>query len=78
MIHTFENKEPTLEEAQELVGGYVTLLPLPPHMQNGEMQVLVNEEGLLKGLPLNEKASQMFQQKIVGSVVILKGKARWT
>jgi len=77
MIHTFTDKEPTLEEAQKLVGGYVTFLPLPPEMHD-RMQVLVDEEGLLKDLPVNEEASNKFGQEIFGPVVVLEGDARWT
>lgn len=72
MIHTFENKEPSLEEAQQLVGGYVEILNISP-----DMQVLVNEEGRMKGLPHNEKATALCGFNIVGPAVVLKGDARW-
>ena len=42
-----------------------------------ELQVLVNEEGLLKDLPLNVEASKLCMQPIVGDVVVLKGEAQW-
>ena len=43
-----------------------------------DIQVLVNEEGLLVGLPFNEEASKLCDTGIVGDAIILKGKARWT
>lgn len=63
---------PTLEEAQALVGGYVALAVDQP-----DMQVLVDDDGLSKGLALNNKASTLCKMPIVGNVVILKGKAMW-
>lgn len=38
----------TLEALQELVGGYIEAIPLFPNIV-----VIVNEEGVLKGLPFN-------------------------
>ena len=65
MITTFEDRKPTLEEAQGIVGGYVEMVLLPKDIN---VQVLVNEEGLLEDLPV----------KIVGPVIVLKGDAKWT
>jgi len=42
------------------------------------VQVLVNEEGLLEDLPVNQEASELCGQKIVGPVIVLKGDAKWT
>ena len=76
MITVFDKKEdrPSLEKAQELVGGLVEMVHLP---HRPELQVLVNEEGLLKDLPLNVEASKLCMQPIVGDVVVLKGEAQW-
>jgi len=76
MITTFESKKdrPSLKDAQALVGGLVEMVHLP---HKPELQVLVNEEGLLKDLPLNVEASKMCMMPIVGDVVILKGEAQW-
>tara|TARA_R100000544_G_scaffold27174_1_gene14089 strand:+ start:252 stop:479 length:228 start_codon:yes stop_codon:yes gene_type:complete len=75
MITTFEDRKPTLEEAQGIVGGYVEMVLLPKDIN---VQVLVNEEGLLENLPVNQAASELCGQKIVGPVVVLKGDAKWT
>jgi hypothetical protein len=45
---------------------------------NPEIQILVNEEGLLRGLPFNEEASRLCDTGIVGDAIILKGEAKWT
>jgi len=74
MIHVFEDKKPTLEEAQALVGGLVEMVRSPTDQ---EIQILVNEEGLLTGLPFNEEASKMCDTGIVGDAIILKGNAKW-
>lgn len=71
-IALFEDQPPTLDEAQAAVGGYVTLVNLP----NGD-QMLVDEEGSLKLLAINEEATFHAGQLIVGPVAILRGTARW-
>ena len=75
MIKTFEHQKPTLEEAQEIVGGYVEMVHSP---NNTDIQILVNEEGLLTGLPFNKEATELCGTGIVGNAVILKGDAKWT
>lgn len=75
MIHVFETKPPTLEEAQEIVGGYVQVVRSPAHR---DWQVLVNEEGLLLNLPFNSEATELCQTGIVGPAIVLKGAAKWT
>jgi hypothetical protein len=66
------DKSPSLEEAQLAVGGYVELVRL----KDGR-QVLVNEEGLLQRLPINEEASLLCNRTIVGNALVLSGKAKW-
>lgn len=72
MIKEISDKPPTLEEAQDFVGGYVELVEL-----SGGAQLLVNEEGLLRGLPYNSEASAVSHLNIVGPVILLTGAARW-
>ena len=48
--------EPTLESAQEFVGGYVEGITFP----NGDY-LIVNEEGKLMGLPLNPEATLLWR-----------------
>ena len=74
MIHVFEDRAPTLKEAQELVGGLVQLVHSPEHR---DWQILIDEEGMLKGLPLNEEATKLCATGIVGPALILKDNARW-
>jgi hypothetical protein len=74
MIHVFEDRRPSLQEAQELVGGLVQMVHSPTHQ---DWQILVNEEGLLEGLPFNEEATKLCGTGIVGDAVVLKGEARW-
>jgi len=75
MIHVFETRAPTLDRAQELVGGLVEMVRSPT---DPDIQILVNEEGLLKGLPFNNEASKLCDTGIMGDAVILKGEAKWT
>ena len=83
-----DNKdEPTLESAQEFVGGYVEGVPFP----NGDY-LIVNEEGKLKGLDVNEKATKLWRDTfdndnyitgrkdfVVGNAILIKKDAlkRW-
>ena len=53
-VGLFDKVEPTLEQAQSLVGGYVEKITLP----NGDA-LLINEEGLLKKLELNITATDL-------------------
>ena len=75
MLYTYEDDAPTLEQAQKLVGGYVEMVRSPTRP---EIQILVNEEGLLHGLPFNEEATELCGTGIVGPAIILKGNAKWT
>jgi len=56
--------ELTLEEKQKVVGGYIEIVKT----QCGIM--IVNEEGLLYGLPVNETASMLARRVIVGRVLM--------
>ena len=66
-----DNYQPTLEEAQKEVGGYVEMI----RVSGG--QLLVNEEGYIKQLALNPTASEIVGHNIVGNALFLKGSAKW-
>jgi hypothetical protein len=67
------DEAPTLEEAREFIGGNIELV----HTRSGT-QLIVDEEGALKDLPLNPFASQLYGGPIAGPAMVLKGKAKWT
>ena len=71
-VTVFEKTEPTLKEAQNLVGGYVERIGL----KNGNV-MLVNEEGLLSNLEVNSEASGLVGMRIVGNVVVVKNSKNW-
>lgn len=77
MITFFEHgeKKPSLKTVQDLVDGYVELINIP---NKPDWQMLVNEDGRMKQLPYNEKASELCGRPVVGHAVILKGDARLT
>ena len=79
--------EPTLESAQEFVGGYVEGITFP----NGDY-LIVNEEGKLMGLEVNEPATKLWRDTfdndnfitgrkdfVAGPAILIKHKAltRW-
>jgi hypothetical protein len=57
----------TLKKMQELVGGYIELV----YLNNG-MCLVINEEGLLIDLPLNQQATELYGYPIVGDVIYAK------
>jgi hypothetical protein len=69
-----EEERPTLEEAQEFVGGYVELICSRIYPKT---QLLIDEEGLCKPYALNKVASVIAGCTIVGNAIVLTGKARW-
>lgn len=54
-----------LDELQAVVGGFIEIV----HLSNGKIMV-VNEEGKLDGLPVNNKASELYPDIIVGDVLV--------
>tara|TARA_B000000475_G_scaffold12576_1_gene11037 strand:- start:140 stop:415 length:276 start_codon:yes stop_codon:yes gene_type:complete len=79
--------EPTLESAQKFVGGYVEGISFP----NGDY-LIVNEEGKLMGLEVNEPATKLWRETftkdkyafgyddwVSGPAILIKQKAlkRW-
>jgi len=72
MLTYIDSHEPTLEELQKLVGGYIEVFT----MNNGD-NLIWNEEGMLQNLPINDEATQMFMREggasqICGNVVHVK------
>ncbi len=61
--------QPSLEELQDIVGGYVEWMPrhyLPTNIRSAMM----NEEGQLRGLLVNRIASELFGIIIQGDVIV--------
>ena len=60
-------KDFSLEEMQAIVGGYIEIV----YLDNGQIMV-VNEEGKINGLPLNENASMLvgYTDLIMGDVLV--------
>jgi len=59
------DKEPTLEQLQNWVGGYIEVMTL------GDTQLVFDEEGIWKRLPINHNASNVAGRTLVGNVVVL-------
>lgn len=75
---TQEEKQPKngrdfqLEELQEMVGGYIEIVPCW-HPQHKDKVIVLNEEGKLEGMPLNKKATEIYNvatDVIVGNALI--------
>ena len=55
----------TLKELQKHVGGFIQIIAL-----KGDLLMVVDEDGLSKGLPKNNHASDLAGQDIVGTVLV--------
>jgi len=84
-ITELTEKEPTLEELQEIVGGYIQMVT----SNDGTADIIMDEEGKLKGKEINMDATELWLGKerarnvrnpffIVGDVAVCRGKARLT
>ena len=62
----------SLKELQTHVGGYIEVYPLPKKRGEPKRLLVLNEEGLLLGLPKNTMVSAIFGKgaNIVGTVVV--------
>ena len=82
-IITDKKDEPKYAEVKEFVGGMVEAV----HFPNGDL-LLLNEEGKLMGLPLNEEASKLWSETfdndnyitgrndfVVGPAILIRAKA---
>ena len=81
IIYNKPEHKPTLTQMQEFVGGYIQVVT----NSKGD-QFIIDEEGRLKGKPINPDASELWLGKdwsefddyknLVGDVMVLQGKAR--
>jgi len=68
-----KGEAPSLEDAQEFVGGYIEIV----RTRKGA-QLIIDEVGRHKDLPVNELASMLYGAPIAGPAMILVGEAKWT
>ena len=79
------DKRPTLEKLQKMVGGYIQVVKAA----NSDDQIIMDEEGKIKGKKINPKATELYvgeeyddtcaswdYDTINGDAVVLKGDAR--
>ena len=70
-----KDKQPSLEDLQEMVGGYIQVISI------GNKQIIVDEEGKIKDKPVNVEASDVWgvnYDLIVGDAVVLSDDALLT
>ena len=67
--HIELDHKPTYDEAVEIVGGYIEFAHCPHRVT-----LVVDEEGRLKGKPINKVATSLYTvSPIVGDVLVLEG-----
>jgi len=66
-IQPQNGKDFTLQEMQDIVGGYIEILPI------GDYLMVINEEGKLNGLGINKKATDIFLSYYLYSFDIIVG-----
>lgn len=65
-----KGKKFSLTELQRYVGGFIEILNTA---QKGKLWLVVNEEGKLKGLPVNIEASLLYERDtILGDVLLVE------
>jgi len=64
------SKQPSLEELQETVGGWIEIVPAD--CGDTVLDLIVHEEGKLLNLPYNPKASEYAGRPIVGTAVLFE------
>lgn len=70
----FARKTPTLAELQAAVGGYIELVQISTGPRNptpSALTMVVDEDGISKGLPYNFEASSIASRNIFGDVLLL-------
>lgn len=67
-------KDDSLKLLQKSVGGYIEVVPI---LDGGDAALIVNEDGLSKGLSVNDVASRIAQRTIVGDCVYIPDIVRW-
>lgn len=85
MTVTEWSKVPSLKEVQKAVGGYVECLSLAARWEGEAAQIYINEDGKNQGLQANTCGTLYASEQVpglmdvlVGNVVVLVGKARWS
>ena len=77
-VHWDLDHKPSLDEAQDIVGGLCANGSLSKLYDKEEVkQILVNEEGLIYGFKGNTIASAMANMPLVGNALILEGEHMW-
>lgn len=77
--HTGLKSPPTLETLQHNVGGWLELLPRWSKYDGNKAIAFCDEEGLLKNLPVNKRATEMWKAQFAsavalrGTVIVLSG-----
>ena len=64
-----KGKRYTLEELQAAVGGYIEV----HHIHDGSLLLVINEEGKLHRLPVNDRATELYDNPndvVVGDVLV--------
>lgn len=65
-------KKFTLDELQELIGGYVEMVSIPGDV--GRRVFFVDEDGRMKGLPSNVRASHIAYRLLLGNALLCSPK----
>jgi len=61
---------PTLEEAQEIVGGYVELVSVQDSKTGKLVTLVVNEDGKIMKLPTNRVVTEQYGRSIPGGYIV--------
>lgn len=83
---THVDKAPDLEELQQMVEGYIQLIPYFTTYGGDTCRAYCDEEGKLRDKPYNRTATELWAKafghpivgdRLVGTIVILAGPEKW-
>jgi hypothetical protein len=69
-------KQPNLKQMQTLVDGRIERHPERVVIDNSSYDVIVNEEGLINNLPINEQLFEDYGLTIFGNAILIEGGLR--
>jgi len=68
-----KDKQLNLKEMQSIVGGYIERRPDNVKIDGKSYDVIVNEEGLINNLPINEDILDKFGITVFGNAILIEG-----
>mgnify|MGYP003138199664 CR=1 FL=1 len=73
IVNKEDKKKLNLKEMQSMVGGYIERHPKKVEINGKSYDVIVNEEGIINGLPINKNMLDRFGITVCGNAILIEG-----